>query len=621
MRKLINWLDARTDHRRMLRRIRQRVLPRGPRWWLASASCLLGLLGIEVVTGLALMATYSPSMASAWASVHYIDQSTAGRVLRGVHYYASHALIALLLAHVVRVVLTAAFRAPRDLIWLTGLLLIPLTIGWAVTGNPLSASQKRMGQIEVEARILASTPLIGPSIQRLLIGGDQPGNLTLTHLYCLHVGLLPLLAMILLAVHIAQVYRHGLAGPDEPPTGSRPALYYPHQTVRNLLVLSAIVGVILLASWYRGAPLDAPADPDLPQNPRPEWYFRWLFELRCIFAGPWEFLATIVVPLVLLLFFLLLPVIDRLLSHRGSALLRAITVGGGVIALGWLTFSSLARDWRDEQYIALERASRDLAARARLLAEGGAIPVEGAVALLHNDPGVQGPILFQRHCTGCHSHADEHGHGLIAGQPSAPNLYRFATTDWIAGLLDPDRAVLPEYFGNTKFADGAMVQRLREMFDAANTNEERAALRQKLALAARALSAQAQLPVNALADRRDADAIRAGNELIRGELGCTDCHRYGDQGELGEAPDLSDYGTRQWLADFISNPRHERFYPGEHNDRMLAFAQERDRVERNILSARELNLLVSWLRGESRHEPTAAHQIASMLPGRSSTDD
>jgi quinol-cytochrome oxidoreductase complex cytochrome b subunit len=90
LRRFGDWLDARLGHRRVCAAFRERVLPNGPSWWYTSASCLFWLLVIQGVTGLLLMATYSPSMTSAWASVHFIDQSAAGRFLRGVHHFAAH---------------------------------------------------------------------------------------------------------------------------------------------------------------------------------------------------------------------------------------------------------------------------------------------------------------------------------------------------------------------------------------------------------------------------------------------------------------------------------------------------------------------------------------------------
>ena len=354
--------------------------------------------------------------------------------------------------------------------------------------------------------------------------------------------------------------------------------------------------------------LDAPADPNLPQTPRPEWYFRWLFELRRYFTGQWEFLATLVLPLVVLLYFLLLPVVDQILRRRWSIVLRFVTVFAGIGIWGWLTWTSLARDWNDEEYLASERTSRELAARAQLLAEGNTLPVEGAVTLLRNDPKTQGPLLFRRHCVSCHSHSDEHGQGIVAQEVSAPNLYGFGTPQWIAGLLDPEKFGSSHYFGNTKFADGDMAGKLREMFDGA---EDRPKLREQLALAARALAAEAQLPAHAAADRRDANQIAAGLELIHGELACTDCHRHREAGELGSAPDLSGYGSREWLAGIISNPQHERFYPDDHNDRMPAFASDAQQPQQNILSPLELDLLVAWLRGDWYEvEPSSTNETS-----------
>ena len=225
------------------------------------------------------------------------------------------------------------------------------------------------------------------------------------------------------------------------------------------------------------------------------------------------------------------------------------------------------------------------------------------MTLLRNDPQTQGPLLFRRHCAGCHSHADGQGSGIVAHEPSAPNLYGFATPEWIAGFLDPEKIASPDCFGRTKFAAGEMAGKLRELHD---ESDDVAVLRQQLALVARALSAEARLPAQSESDRRDARRIAAGGDLMRGDLGCTDCHRSGSSGELGSAPDLTGYGSREWLAGMIGNPQHERFYPGEHNDRMPAFARDLGRPEQNVLSRRELELLVAWLRGEWRQGPSSA---------------
>ena len=138
--------------------------------------------------------------------------------------------------------------------------------------------------------------------------------------------------------------------------------------------------------------------------------------------------------------------------------------------------------------------------------------------------------------------------------------------------------------------------------------DQKFALRNQLFQVARALSAEANLPSQTEADARDVTAIEAGRELLAGDLACTDCHRFHDQGELGSAPDLTGYGSREWLSGMISNPEQDRFYGGDRNDRMPAFAPDAKTPHANLLSSREIDLLVRWLRGEW-YEPASIESV------------
>lgn len=608
-RSLRNWLDARTGYRRGIRVLLGRQLPDGPRWGLSVAACLLWLVMVQVATGFLLMTTYSPSLSTAWASVHFIERDGAGAFLRGVHHFAAQAMIVLLAVHLIRVVLTATFRAPRELVWISGLLLIPLVLVWTVTGNPLSGSQRGMAQIDVEGNIIATTPLVGPILQRVLIGGDRVGNLTLTHLYFLHVALLPLLGAGLLGVHLWQLYRHSLSGSpqlDQPP---RRLPYWPHQTVRNMVVLTLILGAVAMLAAKYGARLEMPADPEIEHAPRPEWYFLALFELRRHFNGPWELVATVLIPLAVLSFLVCLPLIDSHCTRRISFVFRYGVVILCCSAWGWLTASSLARDRNDAEYRASEEQMDRLSARARQIADGRGIPVDGAVALLRNDSKTQGPRLFARHCQSCHSHSDADGNGQIAREPSAPNLYRFASREWIAGLLDPRQIDGANYFGRTKAAQGDMVGFVHKTFDAAKSPEKRLAIAGRLQSVAAALSAESARNDEADRNRRDRAHVADGIRLMAGEFACTDCHRFHDKGELGSAPDLTGYGSREWLKGMISNPAHERFYGKDRSDRMPAFLANSPDAGSNLLSPGELDLLVDWLRGEWYEPPTGADSV------------
>ena len=593
MQSLADWLDRRFNYRVVGHHLRNRVLPDGPSWIYTSASCLLWLLVIQCVTGLFLMTTYCPSMTSAWASVHYIDQAAAGRFIRGIHHYASHAMIILFGVHVARVTLYGAYRAPREFVWITGLLLFPLVIVWTVTGNPLTVSQKGISQIQVEGNILGSTPFVGPYLRRLLFGGDEVGNLTLTRLYALHVGLLPLAVGGLCLVHLYQVVKHSkyrLDASQDSPDMSTATTYWPYQSVRNMIALVAVVGVLSVVSWLYGAPLAAPADPDLTYSPRPEWYFRWLFELRRYFTGDNEYIATMVIPSGLLFGLMAVPFLDRYGSIRLNHIGRIVIVVASLGGWGLMTGLSYREDFGDAQYLAEQAEFEKLSTRALALAKTEPISEKGAIQLLRLDPQTQGPRLFARHCLSCHSHVDEKGEGLKASESSAPNLDGLGTAAWIGGFLDPQQIVSNDYFGQTKFRDGEMVQHVREL-SSETSPEATANAKETRRLIAVALAAEAGI------EACDASAVARGRELLVSSGGCTNCHRFHEQGELGSAPDLTGYLSVEWLTQMISRPTHERFYH-ERNDRMPEFASDPAHPELNLLSSQELDLLIRWLRSD-----------------------
>jgi ubiquinol-cytochrome c reductase cytochrome b subunit len=201
--------------------------------------------------------------------------------------------------------------------------------------------------------------------------------------------------------------------------------------------------------------------------------------------------------------------------------------------------------------------------------------------------------LFRLNCAACHSYVDEFGQGIAASNPSAPNLHRFASREWLAGLLDPKRIGGPAYFGNTSHAEGEMPGFVNDSFGSDEPSEEVLQQRQQIIVA---LSAEAKLPAQIEADaaaERDG-TLEAGRTAIAEAAfdggSCIDCHKYGDNGDLGSYPDLTGYGSLEWLKAMIADPENERHY-AEGNDRMPAFAQR-------ILADEEIELLARWLRGE-----------------------
>jgi ubiquinol-cytochrome c reductase cytochrome b subunit len=261
--------------------------------------------------------------------------------------------------------------------------------------------------------------------------------------------------------------------------------------------------------------------------------------------------------------------------------------------------------WRADRvnavYQAAVRAAHADGERARELALApSGIPESGALALVRSDPLLQGPRLFARHCASCHRFD---GHDGLGGQPAEPpsasDLRGFASREWLSGLLDPERIATAHYFGATKFKEGKMV-RFVQRDVAAFEPEQRAQLAKVLL----AVSAEAGLPAQRAADAQDEAAIAEGRELIRSKaMKCVTCHQFREPDEDATAPDLTGYGSRSWLVEFVGHPAHARFY-GRRNDRMPSFALD------GTIDEAGLGLIADWLRGDWYRPETAPVQAA-----------
>jgi ubiquinol-cytochrome c reductase cytochrome b subunit len=280
----------------------------------------------------------------------------------------------------------------------------------------------------------------------------------------------------------------------------------------------------------------------------------------------------------------LMPIFGRWrLGHRFNLGLLFCLLAGASL----LTYLAKAEDRGNSAYQAAVAAAERDADRVRVLANSPAgIPPEGAVTMLREDPLTQGPKLFAQKCATCHRYDGHDGTGAVPkGLQSGSDLKGFASRQWLAGLLDPERIETTNYFGGTKFHEGKMVKFVRKEV-AAYTPEQREQLQKVLA----AVSAEAQLKSQLSADERDKAIIQEGRELIQGTLRCTECHQFHKADEDATAPDLTGYGSRRWLIGFISNPAHEEYY-GKRNDRMPSFGRDQ------ILREQEIGLIADWLRG------------------------
>ena len=601
----LDWLDDRTGVRSALRAGGTHTVSGNAYLTSFWPSLIVFVFLIELITGLVLWMYYTPSAQTAWESVYYIQhQVTGGWLVRGIHHYAAQVLVGLLMLYVVQLVLSGLYRRSRELVFWVAVFLGLTAAALCLTGDLLSWGENSYAATQTRVRFLMLMPGIGAPLFKLAAGGTAFGHLTLARFFTLHVGVFTGAFFVLLVLHGWFQRRAAIVdGVVTHPARS----YWPRQFLINAVGCVAVMGVVLLLvlqhrltgevgerpiSEWAGAPLGAPADPN-PANAygaaRPEWSFRSLYELTHMFSGQWQMIPIFVLPTLVMGYVLAMPLIGkRLPGHLLNLVVLALLIGGA----GWLTKVSYQTDAADPDYVGAVDQGRTRADRVVQLAQHRGVPTTGALTLLQTDPKLQGPRLFEQHCAACHAHCEPDAQRLGPDVPSAPELTRFASREWITGLLDPDTVDSDRYYGNTRFAAGIMVTYVKSHLADVDA-QQRAAI-------AAALSAEAHLGYQA---QQDQALIAEGQAAIVQE-GCVRCHRFHDQGENGQAPDLTGYGSHEWLTGMIANPTHPWFYQVR-NDRMPTYVETPDDPLANRLPPAQLDTLVRWLRYEW-YEPALA---------------
>jgi ubiquinol-cytochrome c reductase cytochrome b subunit len=393
--RLGDFLDDRTGWRGLVHEALFERVPGGARWRYVWGSTLVFAFMTQVVTGLFLWANYAPSAQTAWESVYYIQhEMTGGWLLRGIHHVMAQAMVVLLALHLLQVVIDGAYKAPREVNFWLGLVLMLLVLGMALTGYLLPWDQKGYWATIVATNLAGIVPVVGPSLQQLVVGGSDYGHHTLTRFFAIHAGFLPATLVLFLVVHLALFRKHGLHARQ--PITRPDAMFWPDQVLKDavamLAVLAVVLGVILVPAvktmmaggtvdWgHVGAELGAPADPaESYAAARPEWYFLFLFQFLKVFEG-WgatgEFLGAIVVPGLIMGVMFLMPIIGNWkLGHRFNvAFTLAIVVGAGLL-------TALALN---EDYCSLWIDKASLADAEKLHDETGGDEEKIAAALGHD---------------------------------------------------------------------------------------------------------------------------------------------------------------------------------------------------------------------------------------------
>jgi ubiquinol-cytochrome c reductase cytochrome b subunit len=449
LKRLWHWFDDRTGISKLLDPMLKHPVPRetteGKSAWLyifgiATLSAFL----LQIATGTALALNYIPSAAHAYGSLEFITQNVfLGWLMRGMHFFGASAMVLFVSIHMLRVFLTASYKFPREVSWLSGVILLVLTMAMAFSGQLLRWDETGVWSVVVSTYFVGRVPLIGTWLAQFLMGGETLGGATLSRFYFFHVFIAPLLTLSLVGFHLYLVIHNGISElpksgqPVEPgkyrawykakvEREDRP--YWPWALWKEIVAGGGVVmAVVLLALIFGPKELGAPANPvNLTVTPQPDWFLLWYYTLLTVKPVGWEGFFMVYLPILVFLLLLALPFIAN--KGERSPLQRPWAVGGAgltVIALIILTVMGIRPDWVPDF------ETRPLSAEM--------IPVVDEKV----DLGAQ--LFFERGCQYCHAVAGEGGEF----GPDLTDVRKRMTEEMIAirtingiGFMPPYRDIL-----------------------------------------------------------------------------------------------------------------------------------------------------------------------------------
>ena len=209
--QIINWLDERLGLTTAYDAVLDRKVPK-VNWWFTLGSATLFLATTQAVTGIFLSVYYVPHPEQAYDSINFIMNDVSfGWLIRGIHHWGATLMVITVFLHMLRTFFYAAYKYPRELTWITGVLLFLVTLGFGFTGYLLPWNQRAYWATTVGTSIAETVPFIGPFINQVLRGGTELSTLTLTRFFSAHIWMLPAALAALIGIHLYLVIRLGIS--------------------------------------------------------------------------------------------------------------------------------------------------------------------------------------------------------------------------------------------------------------------------------------------------------------------------------------------------------------------------------------------------------------------------
>ncbi|TAN21627.1 MAG: c-type cytochrome [Acidobacteria bacterium] len=443
------WFDDLTGTSAMLHPLLFHRVPRAKKsaWLYVLGSATLFVFLVQIVTGIALSSSYVASSGQAYQTLLFISSSTFGHIVRGIHYWGASAMVVLIGIHAIRVYLMASYKYPRQMNWLSGVVLLILVLGMAFTGQLLRWDQNGFWSAVVGAEQAGRSPFIGNWFGHLVLGGDTAGGATLSRFFALHVFFIPVLIFLVLGLHLYLVVHNGIS---EPPKTGRPVdprtyrvwykgllardgePFFPDAAWRDAVFGFIVIAIIFgLAMTLGPEKIGQAPDPTLMgASPRPDWYLLWYYALLSVIPRWTENYVIILAPLIFFGLLFALPFAgsrgERSLIHRPWSI---VIVAGIVITIAYFSHLGAIAPW----------SPRFNAKPLPVSVVGTATGPEAAGAKVFYDKG----------CEFCHT---IDGYGGVRG-PNLSDVGDRLTAEQITTRIFSGATNMPSYNGNISQQD------------------------------------------------------------------------------------------------------------------------------------------------------------------------
>ena len=326
---IYSWVDERVELGGLVEYMGKKYVPvnRHSIWYYFGGVSLF-LFIIQVVTGILLLLYYKGGESLAFESIQFIMAKVQfGWLIRSIHSWTANLFILTAMIHMFSVFFEKAYRKPREITWVTGMLMFFLMLGFGFSGYLLPWNELAFFATKVGTDIAGAVPVVGKPIMIFLRGGEDVTGTTLSRFFGFHVAVLPGIFTVLLGIHLLLVQRQGMSEPishaEVPEAEKKTMPFFPNFLLRDMLfwlvVLNLLAILAVFFPWELGKKADAFAS--APAGIKPEWYFLFMFQTLKYIPGKILFFDGEVLGILLFglggLLWLTVPFWDRK-SARGE---------------------------------------------------------------------------------------------------------------------------------------------------------------------------------------------------------------------------------------------------------------------------------------------------------------